>query len=393
MTNGDLQGWSADPFRLHEQRYFSAGQPTKLVRDGTVESYDEPPSDTADPVSALAGSSAHAASGLWQPDGVMSGRNAVGGQAYIRQRQRGRGLRAPRARPATRRRTVLAVAAITLAAFEIVVETQVFGLKSHLASTSEAAFIARSVHRTLAKRTADVVVSGSVHAAGHTFALSGGGEIDFGADAEALTMQMSVSGRPAVEKEIATHGHLYYGLTIDGVSPVRMTSGRDWVQLPVQLSSPASVTSSDPRASLVLLEQHGDTARLVGLENVGDLICKGYAVTPSRQAMMSAAQKEISALKLSSSEASLLRGIAPPTITVWLDAHGVMCQMNLGLQMGGLTGAGAYGNVTETFWFYGTPVRIMAPPSSDVVSYQTLRQEAANSPFDNQSELQLLPQP
>jgi hypothetical protein len=45
MANRQLQGWSADPFQLHEQRYFSGGRPTKLVRDGKVESYEDPPSD------------------------------------------------------------------------------------------------------------------------------------------------------------------------------------------------------------------------------------------------------------------------------------------------------------------------------------------------------------
>jgi uncharacterized RDD family membrane protein YckC len=39
-----IYGWNPDPWRLHEWRYFSNGQPTKLVRDGTVESYDDPPS-------------------------------------------------------------------------------------------------------------------------------------------------------------------------------------------------------------------------------------------------------------------------------------------------------------------------------------------------------------
>jgi hypothetical protein len=39
----DLHGWQSDPFGLHEQRYFSQGEPTKLVRDGGVESYDPPP--------------------------------------------------------------------------------------------------------------------------------------------------------------------------------------------------------------------------------------------------------------------------------------------------------------------------------------------------------------
>lgn len=48
----DLHGWQSDPFGLHEQRYFSQGKPTKLVRDGGVESYDPPP-ETA-PAPALA---------------------------------------------------------------------------------------------------------------------------------------------------------------------------------------------------------------------------------------------------------------------------------------------------------------------------------------------------
>jgi hypothetical protein len=41
------QGWHRDPFSLHEGRWFSAGRPTRLVRDHGVESYDEPPSHEA----------------------------------------------------------------------------------------------------------------------------------------------------------------------------------------------------------------------------------------------------------------------------------------------------------------------------------------------------------
>jgi hypothetical protein len=37
------QGWYRDPFGRHEDRYFSVGHPTKLVRDATAESYDPPP--------------------------------------------------------------------------------------------------------------------------------------------------------------------------------------------------------------------------------------------------------------------------------------------------------------------------------------------------------------
>ena len=40
------EGWYQDPFHLHTDRWFSDGQPTSLVRDGKVESRDEPPSAT-----------------------------------------------------------------------------------------------------------------------------------------------------------------------------------------------------------------------------------------------------------------------------------------------------------------------------------------------------------
>ena len=50
-TGGDTpeklpQGWFADPFGVHESRWFSQGTPTGLVRDGRVESQDPPPEPT-----------------------------------------------------------------------------------------------------------------------------------------------------------------------------------------------------------------------------------------------------------------------------------------------------------------------------------------------------------
>jgi len=37
------QGWYKDPYLIHEDRYFSAGAATKLVRDGGQVAYDPPP--------------------------------------------------------------------------------------------------------------------------------------------------------------------------------------------------------------------------------------------------------------------------------------------------------------------------------------------------------------
>jgi hypothetical protein len=43
MSDQPLEGWFTDPYAVHEARWLSDGRPTKLVRDGEVESYDEPP--------------------------------------------------------------------------------------------------------------------------------------------------------------------------------------------------------------------------------------------------------------------------------------------------------------------------------------------------------------
>ncbi|HEY5026382.1 MAG TPA: hypothetical protein VII76_15505 [Acidimicrobiales bacterium] len=51
LTTNTL-GWFRDPYLVHEFRYFSEGHPTKLVRDGGLESFDPPP-DVPMPVSLV----------------------------------------------------------------------------------------------------------------------------------------------------------------------------------------------------------------------------------------------------------------------------------------------------------------------------------------------------
>ena len=57
-----MQGWHPDPFGRHGARYFSQGVATRLVRDGTTESYDEPPAATPDQGAVAPGGAAHVAS-------------------------------------------------------------------------------------------------------------------------------------------------------------------------------------------------------------------------------------------------------------------------------------------------------------------------------------------
>jgi hypothetical protein len=46
------EGWYQDPYRIHEDRWYSDGTPTALVRDAGVEAKDPPPSKDA-PAGAL----------------------------------------------------------------------------------------------------------------------------------------------------------------------------------------------------------------------------------------------------------------------------------------------------------------------------------------------------
>ena len=43
MERRQAEGWYLDPYQIHHDRWMSAGRPTKLVRDGQTESYDEAP--------------------------------------------------------------------------------------------------------------------------------------------------------------------------------------------------------------------------------------------------------------------------------------------------------------------------------------------------------------
>ena len=47
MAENHEEGWYTDPYGRHDARWMSAGSPTKLVRDGGVESYDDPPDEEA----------------------------------------------------------------------------------------------------------------------------------------------------------------------------------------------------------------------------------------------------------------------------------------------------------------------------------------------------------
>ena len=113
-------GWTIDPYGLHEQRYFSGGRPTKLVRDNGLESYDEPPGAAATEVrpGTLMGA---------QPTQVSTWTRVESAPVTL-ERECGNGGTAPcPPRPRHRRSVVAVSSAIALATIGAVVGVFVVG--------------------------------------------------------------------------------------------------------------------------------------------------------------------------------------------------------------------------------------------------------------------------
>jgi hypothetical protein len=367
MADGELQGWSYDPFGLHEARYFSAGRPTKLVRDGNVESYDEPPAG-ADELAHAAAAPGSAVGWAPQPAGVSGPYpDDPGFAAEAPGRSRGRVL--------------VAVALVTAAALVggVVVVNGSRSTPNRAPAISSVAFVTRSAGQTMAERTADMTLSGTIQVGGQSVAVSGTGEANFSANAMALDLNASTSSGPLSEKEVMAQGSLFFAFSVDGKGLGQVTGGREWIQMPAQASGSASLTGSDPSSSLSVLEQHGNTVRALGTKIIGGVSCQGYAATPSKQAMIASAKAEIARLGLSSAmaslELSLVQGMSPPTITVWIDAQGLIRQMSMSLQKMGLGSAMSVTMLVD-FSHFGAPVLITAPAPSDTISYKSLLQTA-----------------
>jgi hypothetical protein len=404
MENRGLQGWIADPFRLHEERYFSAGRPTKLVRDGGVDSYDEPPPTLVPPAAGPAadglGRRTTATPGYFvdaaPPSPDVTARRAPGphfalgphfapdppftpdpplapGPDFLPDPPFA--PRPSRARLAGLFTAATAIVATAVIAMVILVNESRSTTTSDQGST--VAFVTRSAQRTLAERTADMTLSGTIAFAHKSFTVYATGETNFSTNAMAFDLRFSLSGGVLDEKEILVNGSLFVALSINGKSLAPAT-GRTWIQMPFQQSASANLAGSDPASSLSMLEQQGSTVQTLGTRVIGGVICTGYAVTPSTQTMIAGARAEQASLGVPSAttnqELQLIRGMSPPTITLWIDGQNLVREMSMNLQTS-VVGTTASADMVVDFSNYGAPVQITAPAPSDTISYPSFLQK------------------
>ena len=390
MADRGLQGWSADPFGLHQERYFSAGHPTKLVRDGTVERFEAPPSDTFVPADAVTAADTFGRPTAAAPGGFAATTPPPFGASGPRPRDPGYplGLRYPPdpgsapGRP-RRRHLGLLVAVTAIAAASIVGVMVGKGSRSPtspdqaLTLTSPVAFVTHSAQQTLAEHTVDVTMSGTIQVSAKNVAVDGTGQMNFDTNAMTFDLHAAGAGVSVEEKMLMAGGNAYFALSANGLNFSQLTGGRSWIQLPVQQSATDVLAGSDPASSLSLLEQQGSTVRPLGSKTIDGVGCTGYAVTPSKQAMIAETRSENAKLGLPSTvtdqELQQMQYTTPPTVTIWSDAQGLVREISVNMQLN-LQGSATAGDLVMDFSHYGAPVSITAPPPSDTISLTSFLQ-------------------
>ena len=355
-------GWHPDPFGVHEARYFSAdGQPTKLVRDRGMESYDEPPSDPDEVAAAMARMLAPPA-----PPSAYASRAAY---RYDRAPERGSW------RPSIGRFAATWAIAVA-AAVAIYFGAQAMLTTPKPASTpgaTDVAFVTQAATRTLQQHTVDLVMSASGAAGGASDSVQATGAFDLGGQAGTLNMTIAAKGYTIAYRTIYLIGHVYVGVSVNGVS--LLPTGKTWVaeQQPSSAQGPGTpgLTGADPTAELAALENQGITVSALGTRDIGGVSCTGYSVTePGPQT----------------------------TVTVWIDRQHLVREISgnttVGFSVGGSSASAAPTGTTNSvsvdltmdFTYSAAPVHVTAPSPASTVSFDAFLQQLATNPALKQLE-------
>jgi hypothetical protein len=346
-----LQGWHSDPFELHGERYFSAGQPTKLVRDGYLESYDEPPSDQDEVAAAMARLTA-------KPEAPPPGAGPPGGAHQDRLTYR--------PDPRDRVPPVLRVAATGIIVAAAVAVGVVFALpllrhSSKPAGASGAAFVKLAAEQTLQQRTADMTMSSTFVVDGKTFTMQGTSAFATDGKAEEAEFTVDIPSEGVMtERLIQIDNVVYVSVSLPGqkVTP----GGKTWISEPVSGSGATATDASfsgDVLKALATLEKQGITVQNLGTRDIGNVNCTGYAVTPPAS------------------------GGETGTITVWIDSQHLVREFSMNVApdvmlngvdvganptSGGSNSSSVSMNIKMDFTYSAQPLRVKAPPASSTSS-------------------------
>lgn len=384
VTTAEPQGWYEDPFQLHEARYFSAGRPTKLVRDGNVESYDEPPGESAPGAVAVAagGNAASATLTRVEASRPNNANSFSDGPAYTRRRPRSRVL------------TAVAVVAIAGGATTAFIAVQP---RPANATATEATAYAATMHASSAVVSATYAMTTGTRKS--DVAVTESGPVSWSADQGETAMTMTLDGGQFMTGRQIFDGTKTYSKTkINGV-PAAALSGlpgaAGWTEttwtgassqatsgvLPSVLSGGLSYPAgtASPASMLELLRAQASSVQTIGGEVLDGINTTHYrALIPLSRLGDDTPADEV----------KLQQALGTSSIGVdyWIDSSNLLRQLRFAItELRAPSGTSSSpGEVTVplgtypiTFSIglqlprYGTPVHVVPPPSAQITSRAT----------------------
>jgi hypothetical protein len=374
-----VHGWHEDPYRLHEDRYFTRGQPTRLVRDGGVESYDEPPGapprEPRQPSTFTATPSAPAAPAA-PSNGTYGG---VGQPSYGAAPAVPQGQAAPAPEdPKRNRRRRRLFGGLGMGVVVAIVIAVVVGTGGSGSNAVADAAVVNAVNSSLANKTSHVTVTNSISDDGQTIATTGSGSIDFTTNEAEIALHVNIKGTQLDETAIYDAGVAYEQLP----QIAQLIPGKSWVSLDLTALNTSGSTGStgslgsSPIAELRLLALQGNSVTELGNSSINGVSVKGYSVTLNASTINS----EIKNANLPDWMKQSLSQVtaASATAKVYVNDSGQLARTS-STTTSTVSGSTVTVSQTNDFTDYGTPVSIAIPPASQVVPFTQFIQKAGQA--------------
>jgi hypothetical protein len=402
------QGWAPDPFEAHELRFFVDGLPTKLVKDGSAEGFDDlpaksswpsvllPPDLSTPPAAAASTEPAPELSvtpvaepspqappppgiSFWSPPPpaprpdaeVPSTFPGPGGP-----NPPGLGLSdtfvvgsGPASSRGPRRSLFTGLVVLVLA----IAAGGVFAVVT--GSKSAAAAVIDSVNSTMADRTAHIDMTMTEGSSATHVSATGVGGIDFSQNALQLQLNVDAAGQSIPISALYLGGSVYE--SIPGLD--QLIPGKSWISIDFGSTTTsqgpgAFSTGNNPTGMLRLLADQGNTVVPLGSSTIDGTSVQGYEVKLTAATI----EAQLSQSKLPSWMISALNQINIKSITnrVYVDGSGLLRRYSISLTES--TASAGKITVAESLDFsdYGTPVSVQAPPPGNVVTFQQFLQAA-----------------
>jgi hypothetical protein len=234
------------------------------------------------------------------------------------------------------------------------------------AGTGQPVDLAAAVSHTQ-DQTARIATTISTKTQGMTVSFTATGEFDFGRSRGTITIESPLDMTELFVPP-TTYLKVPAGVTGDGSA---LPKGKTWVALPDGTPGAISMLSlgdggGDPADLLAALTAISSGVTKIGTATIRGVPVSGFAikVDPAKAAgIPSADQAAVKALATSF-------GAAEIPVDVWVDGQNLVRREKLTLPIPGGSGAPAGTSLTVTtdFYDFGVPVRVSAPPASQVAT-------------------------